>query len=187
MVPTSRGSLSPSSQRHFQEAILPWRKMAMWQVWMQDTRGSLAKDSPVLSTAQKQQKCSHALSMQQRHTGCEGPCRSLKPRWLLSSKLCGLMTKDQVPLNFHPKPLDTTRPQKCESVQKEEESVEIPGKVMSGFFVSPEEGGCSFRNQGFRFGNQIQKLNYYGKLSHIAYSPEFLDWKSYLKSEYDDC
>ena len=66
--------------------------------------------------------------------------------------------------------------------------MEIPGKVMSGFFVSSEEGGFSFRNQvGFRFGNQIQKLNYYGKLSHIAYSPEFLDGKSYLKSEYDDC
>ena len=74
-------------------------------------------------------------SLQQQHTICETPCRSVKPCCLLSSKLCRLMTEDQVPFNFYPKSFDTTRTQKCESVQKEEESMEIPRKVMFVCFL----------------------------------------------------
>lgn len=85
----------------------------------------------------------------------------------LSSKL-ELMTKDQVPLNFHSKSFDTIRPQKCESVQKGEESVDIPRKVMFCFLSAEKNGGFSFRNH-IRFRNQTVMENEVIFFTHLSF------------------
>lgn len=135
MVPKSRRDLSPASQQYLQEGNNTSKKngyVTCLDAW---EHRKTCKRLPHLRQGTDTVESFLHLTMQQWHTLHKGPCRSVKPCCLLSSKLYGLITEDQGPLIPTPRSLDAVRPQKY-AVLMEEASMEIPRRliVFSFFF-----------------------------------------------------